>query len=440
MATNVTWNNTARSIPDAGEINWQALTGFLVDLGNNAQTTNFQQMGIRVATTTPVSMVAATDAIIVVDLTVPGASAVNLAAGSNGRVIVIVDGKGDAATNNITITPDGAETINGAASLVLNKNRQAVVLAFQGSNWSVVGSHVLPSEISHTEIQDIGTNSHAQIDNHIASTANPHSVGGSQLNGAVPITLGGTGQITKTAGFNALSPVTTKGDIITRNGTNNVRLPAGDNGNVLTADSAETSGLKWAASLANPMDDLGQLIKGGAAGAVQKFDHGAANTVLKTNAGATDLEYGLVTNDNVDAAAAISGTKIDPNFGTQLVQTTGNVNAASGVFTGAISGGQIQNNTTGTLVSFNVAGLSSIRMATNFGNMTIQSLSGGVTGQILHIAKQDTNNTLTINGGGAGTQTIHTELGTNVTFSSGNRGGCVLICSGSAWFMVGASR
>lgn len=46
----------------------------------------------------------------------------------------------------------------------------------------------------------------------------------SQLTGSVAITGGGTGQISALAAFNALSPVTTRGDLITRDVTNNVRL------------------------------------------------------------------------------------------------------------------------------------------------------------------------------------------------------------------------
>lgn len=63
---------------------------------------------------------------------------------------------------------------------------------------------------------------------------------------AIPIANGGTGAATTTAAFNALSPVTTKGDLITRDSTNNIRLGVGANGYILTADSTQTSGIKWA--------------------------------------------------------------------------------------------------------------------------------------------------------------------------------------------------
>ena len=138
MPTAVTWNQTGYNVPNAGELNWSALASFLVDLGNNAQTTNFQRFGARIATTTPIAPTA-TDCIITSDLTVAGAVAVNLTAGTAGRVLCLIDGKGDAGTNNITITPNGAETINGAANYVISKNNAGIFLVYDGvSNWIVV--------------------------------------------------------------------------------------------------------------------------------------------------------------------------------------------------------------------------------------------------------------------------------------------------------------
>lgn len=71
---------------------------------------------------------------------------------------------------------------------------------------------------------------------------------------AVAITNGGTGATTQTTGFDALSPTTTKGDIIVSDGTNNVRLPVGGDGEILFVDSAEDTGLKWGTSSAT-VDD-----------------------------------------------------------------------------------------------------------------------------------------------------------------------------------------
>lgn len=70
-----------------------------------------------------------------------------------------------------------------------------------------------------------------------------------EVTGNLPIASGGTGQTTKTAAFDALSPNSTKGDIEYHNGTNNVRLPIGVDGYVLTASSGVPS---WAAQVTLP--------------------------------------------------------------------------------------------------------------------------------------------------------------------------------------------
>ena len=82
------------------------------------------------------------------------------------------------------------------------------------------------SNINHQLLQNAGTNTHAQIDAHIASTSNPHGVT-----------------------INQVSPTTTKGDIIVNNGGSNVRFAAGTVGQALIADPTTSTGLAWSNSL-----------------------------------------------------------------------------------------------------------------------------------------------------------------------------------------------
>lgn len=144
------------------------------------------------------------------------------------------------------------------------------------------------------------------------------------IGGTLSISKGGTGQTSQTAAFDALAPTTTKGDLIAHNGSDNIRVAVGVDGQVLTADSGAASGLSWSSPLVNPMDSAGDLIVGGLGGAATKLDSGTANYVLQAN-GAAAPSWVLIDNDNVDAAAAIAGTKISPNFGSQAVSTTGNL-------------------------------------------------------------------------------------------------------------------
>ncbi len=89
-------------------------------------------------------------------------------------------------------------------------------------------------------------------------TLNQNTTGtAANVTGTVAIANGGTGQTTKTEAFDALSPTTTKGDIIVSNGTDNVRLGVGTNNQVLTADSTTATGLKWAAGGGSNITSLG---------------------------------------------------------------------------------------------------------------------------------------------------------------------------------------
>lgn len=68
----------------------------------------------------------------VTSLTLPTAQTVA------GRTIVIKDAGGNAGTNNITIDTEGAQTIDGAATLVISSDYESFTLTCDGSNWFII--------------------------------------------------------------------------------------------------------------------------------------------------------------------------------------------------------------------------------------------------------------------------------------------------------------
>ena len=73
------------------------------------------------------------------------------------------------------------------------------------------------------------------------------------LQGTLGIGSGGTGQTTANAAFNALSPVTTEGDLIYRNATVNARLARGTNGQCLTSNATT---IIWGSCAAGSGDEI----------------------------------------------------------------------------------------------------------------------------------------------------------------------------------------
>jgi hypothetical protein len=126
----------------------------------------------------------------------------------------------DAGSNTITNLADG--NISASAAIAFSK------LA------ALTSAHIL-----------VGSGSNVATDVAVTGDISLTNAGVTAYSGTVPINKGGTGQITKTLGFNALSPLTTKGDTVVFDGTNNVRQGIGTDGQVLVSDSTQTNGLKW---------------------------------------------------------------------------------------------------------------------------------------------------------------------------------------------------
>ena len=168
MVLTKTWNGTSYSIPQSGERGWASLTNFLSAIADGAQSTGKQLIGRRVATTSPVTITAVTDAYVGVN--VSGAvAAVTLPAGVAGQVFYISDESGAAATYNITITPNGAQTIGGAATYVLNANNQAIGIVYSGTDWKLFANFtpvaVTPSSTTTFTNKKLTDNSVTFVDN-----------------------------------------------------------------------------------------------------------------------------------------------------------------------------------------------------------------------------------------------------------------------------------
>ncbi len=138
------------------------------------------------------------------------------------------------------------------------------------------------------------------------------------LAGTLGIANGGTGSTTKTSAFNALSPLTTLGDLLVYNGSNNVRLGAGSNGQILVASSSATNGVSWATAssgftFANPMISNGDMI----------YSVGSVPTQLVGTTSATSVLHGgsIPSWGKIDLANDVTGSLPIANGGTNSSTT-----------------------------------------------------------------------------------------------------------------------
>lgn len=115
----------------------------LIDLRNpwnTATSTTILPVNVtlRVVTAAGAATITTSDYVVVVNKTVGAATTVNLPGSPTaGDTYVIKDGKFDAATNNITVTP-AAGTIDGAATYVMATNGQSITVVYSGSEWLIV--------------------------------------------------------------------------------------------------------------------------------------------------------------------------------------------------------------------------------------------------------------------------------------------------------------
>lgn len=198
----------------------------------NATTVNTDDLNLTNALTVP-SITVTTDAVITGNLTV------------NGTTVTLNTATVDSEDPNITVNKNGNDLSSENSGLTVDRT---------GTKGSLVYANALTSKFKIGDLAaeaEIATVSHTQTltNKTISGSSNTlTNIPAANLSGTTAIANGGTGQTTQTAAFDALSPSTTKGDLIVNDGTNDIRVAVGTDAFVLTADSAEASGVKWAAA------------------------------------------------------------------------------------------------------------------------------------------------------------------------------------------------
>lgn len=132
----------------------------------------------------------------------------------------------------------------------------------------------------------------------------------------VDIAHGGTGQTTANAGFNALSPMTTKGDLIV-GGTSGAatRLAGGSTGNLLIYDTSQPDNIKWG-SATSTQTIFTTANQGGTTGyqfTLASGESGLTNGDTYTNNGHT---YTVVGTGSVSLYLTTTGTGSPTSSGT----------------------------------------------------------------------------------------------------------------------------
>lgn len=129
--------------------------------------------------------------------------------------------------SNVSLTSQVTGTLPIANGGTGQATRQAAMDALAGS---VTSGHYLRGDGSDVVMSAIQASDVPTLNQNTTGTA-------SNVTGTVAIANGGTGQTSKANAFNALSPITSTGDLIVGNGTNSAtRLGIGTNGQVLQSN------------------------------------------------------------------------------------------------------------------------------------------------------------------------------------------------------------
>lgn len=247
----------------------------------------------------------------------------------NGNIAAIVPGSGDVVGPASSVDSEIALFDSTTGKLLKRATGTGVCKSTSGV--FSVGSVDLTSEITGVlPLANGGTNKNM--------TAVNGGVVWTDADSMEVIAAGTSGQILQSNGAAAPSwvaapvnsPLTTKGDVYTYD-TANARLPVGTNGQVLSADSAEATGLKWITPASG--GDLSSSVGTSVDGEVVVFDSTTGKLVKRaTGSGYAKLTSGVLSAQStpIPSADVNGGRTVNAQTGTTYTFALSDGSAAGG--------------------------------------------------------------------------------------------------------------